>query len=397
MYIFSDFRQPTRNRRMQVNGEFPLRPTWADIDLGALEHNLRQTQQFCLPQQRILAVVKADAYGHGALPVTRRLLAAGVEDFAVATLDEALELRRVGIEAPLMVLGGCYPGQEMAFLKYRLLPVVLDPDTALRLAAEATRQKTILPVHLKVDTGMGRVGFLSEQLREFLPSLKQLSGLKIIGLMSHLARADELDSAVATDAQHEQFRGVQQMLSAAGIFPDDIHISNSAGLVGWPSELCNLVRPGIMLYGGLPGPDFADRLDLRPVMNLRSCIAQLRNLPAGSGISYGHHFHTERETRVAVLPIGYADGYNRLFSNCGQVILHGNKVPVLGRVCMDWIMLDVTDLPQVAVGDCATLLGQADGLSILGDDWAAQLDTISYEVFCRIGSRVPRHYLSEQL
>jgi alanine racemase len=314
----------------------------------------------------------------------------------VATLDEALALRRAGIVARLLVLGGCYPGQEAAFINYRLLPVILDADTALRLAAEALQQKTILPVHLKVDTGMGRVGFLPEQLHEFLPALSQLAGLKIVGLMSHLACADELDSAATTAAQHHQFQRVQQMLAAAGICPTDIHISNSAGLVGWPSDLCTLVRPGIMLYGGLPGAGFADRLELRPVMNLRSCIAQLRKLPAGRGISYGHHFFTERETSVAVLPIGYADGYNRLFSNRGQAILHGKKVPVLGRVCMDWVMLDVTDLPQATVGDCVTLLGQADGLTILGDDWAQQLGTISYEVFCRIGSRVPRRYLAEQ-
>lgn len=375
---------------------YPPRPTWAEIDLDALEHNLQQAQNFCLPGQRILAVVKADAYGHGALPVTQRLLAAGVEDFAVATLDEALELRRGGVAAAVLVLGGCYPGQEAAFIKYRLLPVLLDKDTTLRLAAEAHRQKTLLPVHLKVDTCMGRVGFLPEQLREFLPTLQRLEGLKIVGLMSHLACADELDSSVMTGVQQQQFQVLQQLLASAGIRPADIHVSNSAGLVGWPNEQCNLVRPGIMLYGGLPGPAFADRLDLRPVMNLRSCIAQLRTLPAGSGISYGHQFQTKRQTRVAVLPIGYADGFNRLFSNCGQAILHGQKVPVLGRVCMDWIMLDVTDLPQVAVADRATLLGQADGLSISGDDWAQRLGTISYEVFCRIGRRVPRRYLPER-
>lgn len=378
-----------------MNSEFPSRPTWAEIDLNALAHNLRQAQQHCLPQQRVLAVVKADAYGHGAVPVVRRLLAAGVEDFAVATLEEALELRDAGIGTSLLVLGGCYPGQESAFIKFRLMPVVLDADTAKRLAAEAVRQNTHISVHLKVDTGMGRVGFLPDRLREFLPLLQQLSGLKVVGLMSHLARADELDSDLTTAGQHEQFSGALQMLHEAEIYPADIHISNSAGLVGWQKSKCNLVRPGIMLYGGLPGADFSERLDLQPVMNLRSCIAQLRKIPAGNGISYGHQFVTKRETSVAVLPIGYADGYNRRFSNSGQAILNGQKVPLIGRVCMDWIMFDVTDLPQVAVGDCATLLGQADGLSILGDDWAEQLDTISYEVFCRIGQRVPRRYRPE--
>lgn len=377
-----------------MNDQFPSRPTWADIDLTALEHNLRQAQSFCLPHQRALTVVKADAYGHGAVPVSNCFRRAGVRDFAVATLEEALELRSAGIDEALLVLGGCYPGQEGVFLDYQLMPVLLDLQTAIRLNAAALQRNCRISVHLKVDSGMGRVGFLPSQLRDFLPKLQQLTGLEIVGLMSHLACADELDSAV-TQQQLQRFRAMQQMLKEAGITPADIHISNSAGLSGWEVPEATLVRPGIMLYGGLPGSDFAERLDLRPVMHLRSCIAQLRTLPVDSGVSYGHNFHTRRETKVAVLPIGYADGYNRLLSNCGQGILHGRKVPLIGRVCMDWIMFDVTDIPQVEVGDCITLLGSADGQSILGDEWAEQLDTISYEVFCRIGSRVPRRYLPE--
>ncbi|NOY12370.1 MAG: alanine racemase, partial [Deltaproteobacteria bacterium] len=328
-----------------MNESFSSRPTWAEIDLAALEHNLQQARHFCRPHQRLLTVVKADAYGHGAVPVTHCFRRAGVSDFAVATLEEALELRDAGIDDRLLVLGGCFPGQEQAFIDYRLLPVLLDSQTAVRLNEVALRHNRRIAVHLKVDSGMGRVGFLPGQLREFLPQLQRLSGLKVVGLMSHFACADELDSAV-TVQQLEQFRGVQQLLKDAGIVPDDIHISNSAGLSGWEVPEATLARPGIMLYGGLPGADFATRLDLRPVMHLRSCIAQLRTLPTGSGVSYGHNFHASRETRVAVLPIGYADGYNRLFSNCGKGILHGQMVPLIGRVCMDWIMFDVTDLPQ---------------------------------------------------
>ncbi|MCK4621024.1 MAG: alanine racemase [Desulfuromonadales bacterium] len=371
---------------------YPPRPTWAEIDLAALDHNLRQAERFCLPHQRVLAVVKADAYGHGAVPVTRRLQSAGVNDFGVATLEEALELRHAGIDEPLLVFGGCHPGQESMFLQQRVMPALLDPETALRLDAEARRQQTQIKVHLKVDSGMGRVGFLPAQLREFLPTLQQLKGVQIVGLMSHFACADELEKGVTTQ-QLERFRATRAMLREAGIVPADIHVSNSAGLTGWDSQEATLVRPGIMLYGGLPGPDFTDRLELKPVMHLRSCIAQLRKLPVGSGVSYGHNFIAARETTVAVLPIGYADGYNRLFSNCGQGILHGKKIPLIGRVCMDWIMFDVTDLPQARVGDCLTLLGSADGQTILGDDLAAQLETISYEVFCRIDKRVPRRYL----
>lgn len=374
--------------------DFAPRPTWADIDLSALQHNLQQARRFCEPQQKVLTVVKADAYGHGAVPVAKCFRTAGIRDFGVATLEEALELRCAGIEDRLLVLGGCHPGQEAAFLEYRLQPVLLDPDTVLRLDAAAVRQGRQLQAHLKVDSGMGRVGFLPGQLAEFLPHLQQLKGLQIVGLMSHFACADDLGSDL-TLQQLQKFRDVQQLLKAGGIVPEDVHISNSAGLAGWEAAECSLVRPGIMLYGGLPGPDLAERLDLKPVMHLRSCITQLRKLPPGSGVSYGHNYITERETTVAVLPIGYADGYNRLFSNCGQGILHGRKIPLIGRVCMDWIMFDVTDLPQTKVGDCVTLLGSADGLAILGDDWAEQLGTISYEVFCRIGSRVPRCYLPE--
>jgi alanine racemase len=312
----------------------------------------------------------------------------------VATLEEALELRHAGVADNLLVLGSCFPGQERAFLQHNLMPTLLDAETAIRLNTEAVRQKTQLKVHLKVDSGMGRVGFLQQQLQDFLPQLYQLDGLVVEGFMSHLACADELRSPVTIE-QREQFRQLLQMTRQAGIEPREIHLNNSAGLSGWDCPECTLSRPGIMLYGGLPGADFAPKLDLQPVMHLRSCIAQLRQLPAGSGISYGHCYHAHADMQVAVLPIGYADGYNRLFSNCGQGILRGQKVPVIGRVCVDWIMLDVSTIPNVQVGDCVTLLGEADGLSILGDDWAEQLDTISYEVFCRIGSRVPRRYLAE--
>ncbi len=373
---------------------YSSRPTWAEINLLALRHNLQQALKSCSVTQRVLAVVKADAYGHGATPVTQALQSFGICDFAVATLEEALELRSAGITDNLLVLGSCFPGQEGAFLQYDVMPTLLDVDTALRLNAEAVSQKRQLKVHLKVDSGMGRVGFLPEQLREFLSQLSQLDGLTIEGFMSHLACADELNSTVTVD-QQGQFRMMLQMVREAGIEPREIHLNNSAGLSGWECPECTMSRPGIMLYGGLPGFDFSSKLDLQPVMHLRSCIAQLRQLPAGSGISYGHCYHAHDDMKVAVLPIGYADGYNRLLSNCGQGILHGEKVPVIGRVCMDWIMLDVSHVSDVAVGDCVTLLGSADGLSITGDELAEQLDTISYEVFCRIGSRVPRRYLPE--
>ncbi|PLX96671.1 MAG: alanine racemase [Desulfuromonas sp.] len=371
---------------------YPPRPTWAEIDLKALRHNLDQARKFSLPGQRLLCVVKADAYGHGAVPVARALECCGITDFAVATLEEALELREAGLYQKLLVLGGCFPGQEEAFIRNELMPALFDEATAERLQAEAMRLGLKARVHLKVDSGMGRVGFLPDQLQAFLPRLKELDALEISGFMSHLACADDLASGV-TAAQQQRFDGMLGMLRENGIEPADIHLNNSAGLSGWGRESCTMARPGIMLYGGLPGPEFSDRLDLQPVMHLRSCIAQLRQLPAGSGISYGHTFRAERDMTVAVLPIGYADGFNRLFSNCGQAILKGQVIPLVGRVCMDWILFDVSPVPDAAIGDCVTLLGSADGESFTGDDWAERLGTISYEVFCRIGKRVPRRYL----
>ncbi len=372
--------------------QFVDRPTWAEIDLDAFRHNLEQARKYCLDHQRLLAVIKADAYGHGAIPLGLALQRWGVTDYAVATLGEAIALREAGLEGALLVLGGCFPGQEEAFIVYRLQPALLDSATAGRLDSVARQKGLQLEVHLKVDSGMGRVGFRKDELRDFLPQLKTMTNLQVVGFMSHLARADELACSL-TEVQYDNFKDMLAMVRAAGIEPRDVHLGNSAGLTGWKLTECTLFRPGIMLYGGLPSPDFAARLDLRPVMHLRTRVAQLRQLPAGTAVSYGHTFVAEADVKIAVLPIGYADGYNRLFSSCGRAIIRGQEVTITGRVCMDWIMIDVTAVPDVAIGDCVTLLGEADGLAILGDEWAEQLGTISYEVFCRIGSRVPRRYL----
>ncbi len=368
------------------------RPTWAEIDIDAFKHNFEQARGYCRENQRLLAVIKADAYGHGAVRLGLALQSWGVADFAVATISEAVALREAGLLGSLLVLGGCFPGQEDAFIDYRLQSALLDPVTAERLNGVAFRRNCQIDVHLKVDSGMGRVGFRKTELNDFLPKLLQLNNLNVVGFMSHLARADELDCSL-TDDQYTNFKEMLSMLRGVGIDPADVHLGNSAGLSGWDLSECNMFRPGIMLYGGLPGPDFEDRLELRPVMHLRTQVAQLRQLPAGTAISYGHTFTADTDVKIAVLPIGYADGYNRLFSNCGRAIIRGQEVRIAGRVCMDWIMIDVTSVPDVAVGDSVTLLGEAEGLTISGDEWAEQLGTISYEVFCRIGSRVPRRYL----
>lgn len=372
--------------------EFPARPTWAEIDLTALLHNLRQAQARCTDGQKILAVVKADAYGHGAVPVSRALAKAGVCHFAVATLEEALELRHAGLLADILVLGGCYPGQEAQFVANNLGVAVFSLVDLERLDAVSAALNHPLSVHLKFDTGMGRVGFFPAQVQQVIERLRQAPCLKLAGLMSHLACADEPDSPI-TFQQQQNFRAILTQFKQAQLLPFAIHLCNSAGLCDASLPEANMVRPGIMLYGGYPAHPATLGLDLRPVMTLVTQIALLRDLPAASGISYGHSFHTAAPSRIATLPIGYADGYNRLLSNCGEALVRGHKVPVVGRVCMDWIMLDVSQVDQAQVGDRVVLLGTDGQQTISAESWAEKTDSISYEVFCRISQRVPRRYL----
>jgi len=371
--------------------DFPLRPTRVDIDLTALRHNLQQIRSFCTAGQSVLAVVKADAYGHGAVEVSRTLEAETVEQFAVATLEEAIELRAAGIKKPILVFGGCYAGQEAEFVRQQLTAAVFGLADLQRLKSFGADNGRAFPVHLKCDTGMGRVGFLPTDIPQVIDAVSSGAGIEVLGLMSHLACADELDLPT-TAQQLETFRRIIGQLSTAGINPPHIHISNSAGLAAWDVPEANLVRAGIMLYGGYPAKEFETRLDLQPVMTFSTRIAQLRILDAGTGISYGHTYKTRRPSCLAALPVGYADGYNRLFSNSGEVLIGGQRAPVVGRVCMDWIMVDVTDIAAVAVGDRVVLLGSDGHQTVSAEDWGEKLGTINYELFCRIGSRVPRFF-----
>jgi alanine racemase len=371
---------------------FPPRPTRAEIDLSALRHNLRQVRNCCAAGQGVLAVVKADAYGHGAVVVSRALEDVAVEQFAVATLEEGIELRAAGIARPILVLGGCYAGQEAEFMRQGLTAAVFSLPDLQRLQHFGMEDGIDFPVHLKCDTGMGRVGFLPAEIPRLIKLLREGTGVEAVGLMSHLACADETGS-VETGRQIEVFRKILGQLAAAGIQPPHIHLSNSAGLTAWELPEATLVRPGIILYGGYPSREFESQLDLRPVMTFSTRIAQLRMIEAGQGVSYGHTYRTQRQTRLATLPVGYADGYNRLFSNCGEVLIRGERAPVVGRVCMDWILVDVTDIENATVGDRVVLLGADDEECISAEEWAEKLDTINYEVFCRIAPRVPRYFV----
>ncbi|MDO3378792.1 alanine racemase [Geoalkalibacter halelectricus] len=365
------------------------RPTHVDIDLGALRHNFRLVRHQAGAERQVLAVVKADAYGHGARDVARALAKEGVDLFGVALLEEAKELRAAGIRAPILILGGIYPGQEAGFFAPDLIPCIFDLASARRLDAAARAAGRVIGCHIKIDTGMGRVGFFNGELDDLLPELSKLTHLRVDGIMSHLAVADEPEHPFTAE-QIARFRQAVAKVRAFGHRPRYLHIANSAGLFAHDLPECNLVRPGIVLYGALPSNHFAGRLDLRPVMHWRTSIALLKTLPSGSGISYGHRFVTARPTLVATLPVGYADGYNRRLTNRGEVLVRGRRVPVAGTVCMDWTMIDVTEVPGVQVGDEVTLLGEADGQWIRAEEWAEKIGTIPYEVFCQVSKRVPR-------
>lgn len=365
------------------------RPTRVEIDVVALRHNFKEVQRTVGEGCEILAVVKADAYGHGVKHVAPVLAAEGASLFGVALVEEGIELRQLGIEQPILILGGFFPGQESAILEHRLTPVLYELNCARRLDAAARDAGRSVDYHLKMDTGMGRLGFRVDRLDEILPVLKNLKCLNMSGLMSHLAVADEPQRPL-TSVQCDAFAALMERVEAAGFRPDYKHISNSAGIYSRAQNGCNLVRPGISLYGGLTGGPYARPFCQQPVMRFVSQIAQLKDVPAGEGVSYGHRFVTAKPSRLAALPVGYADGYNRLLTNRGEVLIAGRRAPVVGTVCMDWILIDVTSFPDVQVGDKVTLLGRDGDDVITAEEWADKVGTITYEVFCNISKRVPR-------
>jgi alanine racemase len=371
------------------------RPTRVEIDCDALRFNLAQVRQVIGPGCEILAVVKADAYGHGAAGVAPVLAAAGADQFGVALVGEGMALRRYGIRQPVVVLGGVFADEEAAVIECDLQPVLYDLDTARRLDATARHADRRIPCHLKVDTGMGRLGFRPEALTDVLAALQRLPGLEMRGLATHLALADEPEKPFTAE-QFTRFQQVVEQVRAAGFAPRYMHIANSAAIYSRELAGCNLVRPGISLYGGMTGTPFEQTVPQRPVMRFLSQVAQLKEVPPGEGISYNHRFVTQRPSLLAAVPVGYADGYSRLLTNCGEVLIRGRRAPVAGTVCMDWILVDVTAIPGVVVGDQVTLLGRDGDECVSAAEWAGKIGTITYEVFCNISKRVPRIFVRNE-
>ena len=371
------------------------RPTVAEIDLKALAFNYHQIQRKIPKGVKILGVVKADAYGHGSIPVSRKLEQLGVEYLGVAMSDEGVLLRKAGIQTPILLLGGIYPEDVDWAFQFNLTPVVFQKESLHLLAGEAGKRRKRVRVHLKVDTGMGRLGVPLQLWPSFLDEVKRYPNIEIEGILSHYSMADETEDPF-TRRQWDSFQEAVAIAESAGIHFKYRHISNSAGLTAFPSWSGNLVRPGIILYGSYPSPAFRNLIKLKPVMTLKTRIGLLKQVPPGERISYGGTYVTKKESLMATLPIGYADGYRRQLSNRGQVLIRGRRASVVGRVCMDYIIADVTDIPRVSPGDTVVLMGRQGREEITAEEIAGNIGTISYEVLCLVGKRVPRVYKDEE-
>lgn len=370
-----------------------LRPCWVEVNLDNLAHNLRRLRRDLHPTTRLMAVVKADAYGHGAVEVARAALAAGADYLGVAILDEALQLRHSGIAAPILVLGYTPPAGAEPAVSAGITLTVFDRDVAGALAAAGRRLGRLAQAHIKVDTGMGRIGLpAGEGAVSFIREATALDGLELEGVFTHFATADEPDKGY-TREQYQRFMAVFDRINGEGIRVPLRHACNSAATLTLPQMQLDMVRPGLALYGMAPDQGNAGHWDLRPVMTWKARLAQVKTVPAGTSISYGRTYITGEDAVIGTLPVGYADGFNRLNSNRGEVLIGGRRNPVVGRVCMDQSLVKIDPVVAVCPGDEAVLLGRQGEDEISAEQIARRLGTINYEITCWVGRRVPRVYI----
>jgi alanine racemase len=378
------------------------RPTWAEISLGNLRHNFRVVEQHVGPAVEVCAVVKADAYGHGAVECARALEDEGVRWQGVTSLDEAIPLRDAGIQGRILLMTGFWRGEEEEIIRLRLTPTVWEPGQIELLERAAIRLGVgKQPIHLKVDTGMGRLGVTPEELPRVYAALRLSSHLELEGLATHLASSEVLD-APSVGEQLNHFEEVRRVLQNAGFAPPLIHAANTSAVISRPKTLYNMVRPGLALYGyylpferaGREVSGSALRLAVKPVLTWKTRILSLREVRPGQALGYGGTYVTKGPARIAVLPVGYADGLNRALSSRGRVIVREYYAPIVGRISMDLTLADVTGLPGISVGDEVILLGSLDGLSMDAQEHATLANTVPYEILCGISKRVPRRYAS---
>lgn len=369
-----------------------MRPVWAEIDLDSLAHNMREIRRLTHPNARVMAVIKADGYGHGAKIIAQTLLDNGADLLAVAVLDEAVELRKAGFDVPLLVLGYTSPQQYAEVVRYDIKQTVYALTSAQALSAEALRQKKHAKIHIKIDSGMGRIGYApNEEAANEIVQISKLPGIDIEGIFTHFAIADDLDKNY-TGEQYERFSSFCAELDRLGVHIPLRHCANSAAIIDLNGMHMDMVRAGIILYGLAPSQEVRlDTIDLKQVMSLRARISHVKTIDAGQSVSYGRKFIADKPTAIATLPIGYADGYTRMLTGKAYALVHGVRARVVGRICMDQCMLDVTGL-DVSVGDEAVLFGRQGEGFISIDELAEALGTINYEIVCMINKRVPRVY-----
>ncbi|WP_271809253.1 alanine racemase [Clostridium beijerinckii] len=374
-----------------------LRPVYAEIDLDAIAYNMKNIKNLAKDKE-VIAVVKADCYGHGALDVVPTLLENGASRLAVAVLTEGIELRNDNINAPIMILGytPSYLNEEL--IKYDLEQTVYDLDYAKELSKTALSLNKKAKIHIAIDTGMGRIGFLpTEKAIDDICKICSLEGLEVIGIFTHFSTSDEKDKEY-TNEQFEKFKDLLKKLSNLNIEIPIKHVSNSGAIMDMPETYLDAVRAGIILYGYYPSNEVKkENLSLKPALTLKATITRVQEMDAGMSISYGRTFKTKRRSLIATIPIGYADGYSRLLAKNAKVIINGQFAPIVGRICMDQCMIDITDInSDIKVGDEVIILGEQDGLRFNADNFAEIMGTINYEILCMLKYRIPRVYVKNE-
>jgi len=357
-----------------------MRPTRVEIDLDSIAYNIHQIRKKVGNKTKTMAVMKANAYGHGAVEVAKVAIDAGAQWLAVALVEEGIQLREAGIQSPILILGSTPPDQVHEVIKYNLSQTVCSRELIETLSNEAQSWNQTAKVHIKVDTGLGRLGIFPEEVAAFVKESSCLEGIEIEGIFTHFSVADE-DKAF-TELQIKKFKEVISNLEREKIHIPLKHAANSAAVVGFASSYFNLVRPGEMNR----------TIPLKPAMSFKTKITYLKRVPAGYSLSYDRTFTTERKSLIAILPVGYADGYPRALSNKGEVLIKGKRAPVVGMICMDMTLVDVTHIPDVKIGDEVVLFGKQNGAQISADEIASKSDLINYEILCGISKRVPRIY-----
>lgn len=377
--------------------------TVAEIDLSAIAHNMNEFKRLVLPGVKIMPAVKADGYGHGAIEVSKTALENGADAFSVARIEEGIALRKSGIDVPVLVLGYASPDNTLDMIEYDLAVSVSQVDIAKRISDIAKNKGKKVKIHFKIDSGMGRIGLLTENGQPGCPGIKnngvndiieisKMAGIDFEGVYTHFARADYKDKEY-TKKQFDIFKGFTDQLKKAGLEIPVIHAANSAAAIEMPETHLDMIRPGISFYGLYPSEDVDKKLiDLKPAMQLKTKIISLKKVPKGFKVSYGSTHITEKETTIAVVAIGYADGFSRHFSSNGFMLVHGKRAPIVGRICMDLTMIDVGLIPDICLEDEVVVFGSQKDAFISADELAKNAKTINYEIVSAITSRVPRIY-----